>query len=91
MAHARRIGRGHVAGGHTVHANAREGRHVAGGRHVKGQNGIVGPGKYIGAVTQLRTPPLAFIVAKSFFFFRVGLCPHGNYQCRTRGSFGDVG
>ena len=34
--HRWRTGRGHVAGGHTVHANAREGATWQGGRQVKG-------------------------------------------------------
>ena len=38
----------------------------------------MGPGKYIGAITQLRTAPLAFIVDNLYFLFRVGLCPPGN-------------
>ena len=46
--HRWRTGRGHVAGGHAVHAvhaDAREGRHVVdGGLAVGGPTGIVGPG-----------------------------------------------
>ena len=34
-----RIGRGHVAGDHTVHADARKGRHVAGGSASEGPTG----------------------------------------------------
>ena len=34
-----RTGRGHVAGGHTVHADACEGRHVAGGSASEGPTG----------------------------------------------------
>ena len=55
-----------------AHADAREGRHVAGG----GPTGIVGPGNSGGAVTQLANDcaPL-FKRAVSRYFFRVGLCP----------------
>ena len=41
-------------------------------------HGLVGPGKYIRAVTQMRTAPLVFIVDNFYFLFRVGLCPHKN-------------
>ena len=34
-----RTGRGHVAGGHMVHADAREGRHVVGGSASEGPTG----------------------------------------------------
>ena len=34
-----RTGRGHVVGGHTVHVDAREGRHVAGGSASEGPTG----------------------------------------------------
>ena len=36
-------------------------------------HGLVGPGKYIEAVTQMLTAPLHFIRANSIFLFRVGL------------------
>ena len=45
----------------------------------------MGPGKYIGAVTQMRTAPLSFIVENVICFFCVGLCPHGKSPCRTHG------
>ena len=32
------------------------------------------------------TTPLHYIGASSIYFFCVGLCPHGNYLCRTRGT-----
>ena len=32
------------------------------------------------------TVPLHYIGASSIYFFRVGLCPHENYLCRTRGA-----
>ena len=38
---------------------------------------LVGLGKYIGAVTQMRTAPLPFIRAILLRFLRVGLCSHG--------------
>ena len=46
----------------------------------------MGPGKFIGGVTQMLTAPLHYICASAVYFFRVGLCPHGNYLCRTRGA-----
>ena len=45
----------------------------------------MGPGKFIGAVTQMLTAPLSFIVAISIFFIRVGLCPHEKSPCKTCG------
>ena len=32
------------------------------------------------------TAPLHYIGASPFCFFRVGLCPHGNDLCKTRGA-----
>ena len=46
----------------------------------------MGPGKFIVAVTQMLTAPLHYIGASSIYFFRVGVCPHGKYLCRTRGA-----
>ena len=97
MAHARcrrHTGRGHVAGGHAcprVHTDARVGRHVAEGVGIWRAHGLVGPGKFIGAVMQMLTAPLHYIGASSIYFCRVGLCPHGNYLCRTRGATRGVG
>ena len=54
-------------------------------------HGLVGNGKFIGAVMQMLTAPLHYIGASSIFFFRVGLCPHGNYLCRTRGASRGIG
>ena len=51
----------------------------------------MGLGKYIAVVTQMRTAPLAFIVAILRFLFCVGLCPHETYLCRTRGCIRAVG
>ena len=61
----RRIGHGHVAGGHAptrVHVGARVGRHVAGRASRSRAHGLVGLGKRVGAVTRiilyLRSPYL---------------------------------
>ena len=45
----------------------------------------MGPGKYIGAVTQMRTAPLSFIVAILRLLFRVGLGPAESTLCKRRG------
>ena len=47
----------------------------------------MGSGKYIGAVTQMRTAPLCFIVVISIILFRVGLCSHTFLIC---GQCGDI-
>ena len=44
---------------------------------------LVGPGKYIGAVTQMRTAPLSFIVTIPHLLFRVRLCPTESYLLRV--------
>ena len=51
------------------------GRHVAGGFANGGPMGIVGPGKKLGAVTQMRYRALILKRAKICHFSRVGLCP----------------
>ena len=51
----------------------------------------MGPGKFIGTVTQRLTAPLHYIGARLYIFFRVGLCPHGNYLCMRRGDMAGVG
>ena len=57
---------------HAVHVGARVGRHVA--RMVSGgPTGIVGPGKYLRAVTQMRYCVPLFKHALLFFSLRVGL------------------
>ena len=67
-----------MAKGHAttqVHVGAREGCHVEEGFAYGGPTGIVGPGKNLGAVTQMRYRALLFIHAKFHYFLRVGLCP----------------
>ena len=61
-----------------------------GGWQVKA-HGLVGPGKFIGAVTQMLTAPLSFILAIPIFFLHVGLSSRGVNTCRTRGDTGSVG
>ena len=39
----------------------------------------------------MHTAPLHYIGASPFCFFRVELCPHGNYLYKTRGATRDVG
>ena len=56
-----------------VHADAREGRHVARGAGVWRAHGLVGPSESIGAVTQMRYRALPFIRADFPVFLRVGL------------------
>ena len=92
VAHARRrrrTGRGHVAGGHACPRGSTWAS-VWGamwqGVGIWRAHGLVGPGKFIGAVTQMLTAPLHYIGASSIHFFRVALCPHGKYLCRTRGA-----
>ena len=41
-----------------------------------GPTGKVGPGKYLGAVTQMRYRAPIFKHAINLYFFRVGLCSH---------------
>ena len=55
---------------------ARVGRHVAEGSHMEDPRGIVSPGKYLGAVTQMRYRAPIFKRAINVNFFRVGLCSH---------------
>ena len=91
VAHTRRRWHGHVAGGH---AGPR--RRPWGAPHGMGvdkwrAHGLVGPGKYIGAVTQMRTAPLCFIVAIFCLLFCVGLCPAEFTHCRWRGRTVGVG
>ena len=56
-------------------------RTLEGGHVVSGEasswwaHGLVGHGKIIGAVTQMRNGPLPFICANLFLFLRVELCP----------------
>ena len=67
-----------MAKGHAttlVHVGAPEGRHVADRFSYGGPMGIVGPGKNLGAVTQMRYRALQFIHAKCDYFLRVGLSP----------------
>ena len=54
-------------------------------------HGLVGHGKYIGAVTQMRTAPLSFIDIIFILFFRVGLCSHTVLMSRWRGGCIGVG
>ena len=75
---ARGARRGHVVKGHTttrVHVGARMGRHVEGGFAHGGPTGIVGPGKNLGAVTQMRYRAPIFKHGKFHYFLRVGLYP----------------
>ena len=77
---------------HAVHADARVGRHVARrGVGIWRAHGLVGPGKMIGAVTQLRytTPIFTHVISTSFF--REGLCSHTIVFCRLRGGRAIVG
>ena len=70
--------RGHVAKGHATtrgHVGAREGRHVEGGLAYGGPTGIVGRGKNLGAVTQMRYRAPIFNHGKFHYFLHVGLCP----------------
>ena len=74
-----------------VHADAREGRHVASGEvsswraHV-----LVGPGYRIGAVIHLRYDAPAYILANFAYFLGVGLCScevsslQDTWRCRGR-------
>ena len=98
VAHAgrrRRTERGHVAGGHAytrVHVGARVGCHVAGKVGKWRAHGLVGPGKMLGAVTQMRYRAPHFIDDLFVFSFRVGLCSHTTYLfCRWRGRTTRVG
>ena len=75
----------------TRPADARVGRHMAGGVSIWRAHRLVGPCKFTGAVTQMLTAPLHYICASAIYFFRVGLYPHGNYLCRTRGATRGVG
>ena len=61
------------------------------GRQMEGPTGIVGLGKIVGAVTRKRYAAPYFILDVIYHLFRVGLCPHENLPCRTRGSFGEAG
>ena len=56
-----------------------------------GPTGIVGHGKKLGAVTQMRYRAPIFKRDIPWFFLRVGLCSHTSYLCRTRGSSMTVG
>ena len=96
VAHARRkrrTWRGHVEGGHACPCKSTWAP-VWGatwqGVGIWTAHGLVGLGKFIGAVTQMLTAPLHYIGTNSIYFFRVGLCPHGNYLCRTRGAMRGV-
>ena len=77
--------RGHVAKGHAttlVHVGAREGRHVADRFAYGGPTRIVGPGKNLGAVTQMRYPPFNLFTPNSIIFSVWDYLPHGPYLCR---------
>ena len=62
-----------------VHADAREGRHVAGRVGIWRAHGLVGPGKKFGAVMQMRYRAPTFKLNLFRVFFRVGLCSHTSY------------
>ena len=70
--------RGHVAKGHAttgVHVGAHVGHHVAGRFADGGPTGIVGPGKKLGVVTQMRYRAPIFNRGNFHFFLRVGHSP----------------
>ena len=80
VAHARRrrrTGHGHVAGGHPSPRRSTRtpvwGATWQWGVGIWRAHGLVGLGKYIGAVTQMHTAPLHFIRAIPLRFLRVGL------------------
>ena len=52
---------------------------------------IVGLGKIVGAVTQMRYRTSIFKRVISKYFFRVGLCSHTIHFCRLRGGRAIVG
>ena len=54
-------------------------------------DGIMGLGKIVGAVTQMRYHTLIFKHVIFKYFFRVGLCSHTIHFCRLRGSREIVG
>ena len=59
---------------------------------VGGPTGLVGPGKELGAVTQMRYRTQLFKLTFLCFFFRVGLCSHTVLTfCRQRGRTAGVG
>ena len=77
--------RGHVAKSHAttrVHVGARVGRHMARGFAYGGPTGKVGPGKKLGAVTQMRYRAPIFKRAAFNNFSRVALCPTRLIFCR---------
>ena len=75
-----------------VHADAHVGRHVAGrGVDIWRTRGLVGLGKMLGAITQLRYPAPIFKLDFTHFFFRVGLCSHTFLFCRRCGDMAGVG
>ena len=51
----------------------------------------MGPGKIIGAVTQMLTAPLPFIRVNFTVFLCVGLCYRVDLKCRTCGIVRGVG
>ena len=63
-------GRGHA----SPRGCPRGGQVVSGEASSWWAHGLVGHGKIIGAVTQMRTGPLPFICANLFLFLRVELC-----------------
>ena len=57
-------------------------RGIGGGFAYGGPTGIVGPGKKLGAVTQMRYRAPIFKRAEFRHFSRVGLCSHTVLACR---------
>ena len=55
---------------------------VIGGLAYGGPTGIVGPGKKLGAVTQMRYRAPIFKHTSNIYFFCVGLCPTRLTFCR---------
>ena len=53
-----------------------------GGFAYEGPTGIAGPGKKLGAVTQMRYRAPIFKHTGNLYFFRVGLCPTRLTFCR---------
>ena len=78
VAHVRRTGRRHVAGGHACPRNNVGARVGATWQVRVGKwraHGLVGTGKKFGAVTQMRYRAPRFKHKIFRYFFRVGLCP----------------
>ena len=83
-----------MAKGHAttlVHVGACEGRHVADRFACGGPTRIVGPGKNLGAVTQMCYRALKFIHAKFDNFLRVGLSPTRSLPLQMTWTHGEHG